>query len=80
MPTLRNALIVGLGSEQRGREIADAMQHLTGTTNGITVGASTGVLGFFGAAVTTRPSGVTVGNVTAVANALANLGLIATTT
>lgn len=78
--TLRNTLVVGLANEMRGNQVADVMQHLTGTTNGITVGASTGVLGFYGAAVTTKPSGVTLNNVTAIANALANLGLIGTTT
>lgn len=85
--TLRNTLIVGLASEQHGGRVADVVQHLTGATNAltvgatnVTVGASTSSLGFYGAAVTARPSGVTLNNVTSIANALANLGLIATTT
>lgn len=85
--TLKNKLIVGLADEAIGSRVADALQHVTGGTNALTIGATSvrvgvsgGSLGFFGAAVTARPSGVTVGNVTAVANALANLGLIGTTT
>lgn len=78
--TLHNRLIVGLADETVGKRVADVIQHVTGTSNGVTVGASTGVLGFYGAAVTTKPTGVTLNNATAIANALANLGLIATTT
>jgi hypothetical protein len=92
--TLRNKLIVGLAAEDAGSRVADVVQHCTGTDAALTispgtltvgaatvsVGATTGRVGFFGAAVTTRPSGVTLNNVTSIANALANLGLIATTT
>jgi hypothetical protein len=84
--TLRNTLIVGLASDQFGNQLAKSLQHLTGATNAltvgatnITVGASTSSLGFYGAAVTAKPTGVTLNNVTALATALANLGLIATT-
>jgi|688.fasta_scaffold01588_13 hypothetical protein len=84
--TLRNTLIVGLASDQFGNQLANSLQHLTGATNAltvgatnITVGASTSSLGFYGAAVTAKPTGVTLNNVTALATALANLGLIATT-
>lgn len=83
---LKAKLIVGLADEEIGSRVADALQHVTGSSNALTVGATTvlvgvtgGSLGFFGSAVTARPSGVTLNNVTAVANALANLGLIATT-
>lgn len=78
MPTLRNALIVGLASEQRGREVADVMQHLTGTTNGITVGASTGVLGFYGATPVVKQQ-CTTGTATAIIAALASIGLVNST-
>jgi hypothetical protein len=84
--SLRNTLIVGLANEQHGGRVADVVQHQTGATNAltvgatnVTVGASTSNLGFYGAAVTAKPTGVTLNNVTAIANALANLGLIATT-
>lgn len=80
--TLRNTLIVGLASDRFGNELTDALQHVTGGTNAITVGAtnvrvgvSGGSLGFFGAAVTSRPA-VAQGNATSAINALANLGLI----
>ena len=85
--TLRNTLIVGLASDQFGNQLANSLQHLTGATNALTVGATNvtvgvtgGSLGFYGAAVTARPTGVTLNNVTSIANALVNLGLIATTT
>jgi hypothetical protein len=46
------------------------------------VGVTSGRLGFFGAAVTTKPVGITAGaaGVTALVTALGNLGLIGTTT
>ena len=92
--SLKNKLIVGLADEDAGSRVANVIQHTTGSANAltispatVTVGASTvslgvsdGRLGFYGAAVTTKPSGVTLNSATAIANALANLGLIATTT
>ena len=83
--TLKNTLVVGLANELHGARVADVVQHQTGATNAltvgatnITVGASTSNLGFYGAAVTAKPTGVTLNNVTAIANALSNLGLITT--
>lgn len=90
--TLRNKLIVGLADETVGLRVADVIQHITGSTDSLTlapssvavgattvsVGGTTSRLGFFGAAVTTRQTGVTAGNVTATQNALVNLGLIST--
>jgi formaldehyde-activating enzyme involved in methanogenesis len=64
-------LIVGLADEAVGRQVANVLANVSAGTNR---------LGFFGSATTVRPTGVTLNNVTAVANALANLGLIATTT
>jgi len=84
MSTLRNTLVVGLASDQFGNQVANVLQHQTGATNALTVGAtnitlgaSTSSLGFYGAAVTTKPT-VTMGNVTSLTNALINLGLITT--
>jgi hypothetical protein len=84
--TLKSKLIVGLADEAIGSQVADALQHVTGGTDALTVGAtkvslgvSGGSLGFFGAAVTARPAAVTV-NATGIAGALINLGLIAGTT
>lgn len=93
MSTLRNTLIVGLASDQFGNQLANSLQHMAGTTNALTVGATVvggaatigvvvgvtgGSLGFFGAAVTAKPTSVTLGNVTSLQTALVNLGLIAT--
>lgn len=84
--SLKAKLVIGLADEEIGNRVANALQHVTGGTNALTVGAtnvrvgvSGGSVGFFGSAVTARPSGVTLNNATAIANALANLGLIATT-
>ena len=83
----RRKIVIGLADQQAGDEVANVVRHTTGTTNALTIGATQlrlgvtgGSVGFFGAAVTARPSGVTLNNVTSIANALANLGLIATTT
>lgn len=92
MSTLRNTLVVGLASDQFGNQVANAVQHMAGTTNALTVGATVvggaatigvvvgvtgGSVGFYGAAVTAKPA-VTLGNVTSLTNALVNLGLIST--
>lgn len=79
--SLKNKLIVGLADEEIGSRVADALQHVTGGTNALTVGAtqvrvgvSGGSVGFLGAAATAA-QGVTLSNVTTVAQALINLGL-----
>jgi hypothetical protein len=61
----RNKLIVGLADNEVGKKVANVISNITG--NG-------GNLGFFGAAATTQ-QGVTLNNVTSVAQALINLGL-----
>lgn len=71
MSDLRAKLIVGLADEAVGARVSNVISNITG-------GAS--ALGFFGSAATVKPAGVTLNNVTAIANALANLGLIGTTT
>lgn len=85
MPTLRNALIVGLASEQRGAQIADIVQNCTGATDGLTVGATnvriglTGTsVGFLGATPATRQQ-CTTNTVTALHACLANFGLVNST-
>lgn len=82
----RSKIIVGLADEEVGTRVADSLQHVTGGTNALTIGAtnvrvgvSGGSVGFFGAAATARPAAVTV-NATGLALALINLGLIAGTT
>lgn len=71
MSDLRAKLVVGLADEAVGARVSNVISNITG-------GAS--ALGFFGSAATVKPTGVTLNNVTAIANALANLGLIGTTT
>jgi hypothetical protein len=87
MSDYRAKLIIGLADEATGGRLHNAVRHVTGSDSALTVsptsfsvGASTSSIGFFGAAVTAKPSGVTLNSATAIANALANLGLIATTT
>ena len=46
----------------------------------VSVGVAAGRISFYGAAVTTKQTGITLNNVTSIAAALVNLGLIATTT
>jgi hypothetical protein len=69
--TVERKLIVGLADEAVGRRVANIVTN---------VSAGPSRLGFFGTAATVKPTGVTLNNVTSVANALVNLGLIATTT
>lgn len=83
--TLRNTLIVGLASERFGGAIADGLQHVTGGTNALTLGATnvrvglTGTsLGFLGATPATRQQ-CTTNTVTALHACLANFGLVNST-
>jgi len=90
--SLRNRLIVGLADIDAGSRVHDVVQHISGTTNAltvtpptvvvgattVTVGASTSSIGFFGAAATVKPTGITAGTtgLTLLQQSLANLGLI----
>lgn len=76
--TTRNTLVVGLANESVGARVSDVIQHITGTTNGITVGASTGVLGFYGATPVVKQQ-CTTGTATAIIAALASIGLVNST-
>jgi hypothetical protein len=71
MSDLRAKLVVGLADEAVGARVANVVSNITGGSS---------ALGFFGAAATVKPTGVTLNSATAIANALVNLGLIATTT
>lgn len=78
---LKAKLIVGLADEEIGSRVADALQHVTGASNALTVGATGVQVGVTGGSVSflgralTGPQGVTLSNVTTVAQALINLGL-----
>jgi len=63
--SLDRKLIVGLADEPTGKRVANIATNIT---------AGTDTLGFFGAAATTQ-QGVTLNNVTSVAQAMINLGL-----
>ena len=69
MPTeaevTRQKIVIGLADETVGKRVSNVLQSITGDA---------GKLGFFGAAATTV-QGVTLSNVTTVAQALINLGL-----
>jgi|688.fasta_scaffold1798485_1 hypothetical protein len=71
----RNQLIIGLADQQLANTIWDELQHLRGSSTGLTVGLSTSSLGFFGVTAVSQQAlttGSTVGNVI---TALKNLGL-----
>lgn len=83
--TLRNTLVVGLANEQHGNALADELQHLTGGTNALTIGATNvrvgvtgGSLGVLGAAPVVRQQ-CTTNTVTALHACLANFGLVSST-
>lgn len=92
--SLLNWLKVGLASDQYGTEVHNRIGNVSGSAAAVTIGGTTAAItapniavgggttasiGFFGSAVTTKPTGVTLNNVTSIAAALANLGLIGTT-
>jgi hypothetical protein len=74
----RNQLIIGLANQQLANTIWDELQHLSGTTNALTIGASTAVLGFFGATGSTRATSAAVTDYASLKVALQNYGLVGT--
>jgi hypothetical protein len=70
--SLKNKIIVGLADEAVGSRVADAVAAVE-TLSGAVTGSATQI-GFLGAAATAA-QGVTLDNVTSVAQALINLGL-----
>jgi len=79
----RAKLVIGLADSQLGNQLWDELQWMSGTTNALTVGATTtnlgvsgGTVGFFGAAGATRQTLASSSNTTAIVAALANLGLV----
>ena len=74
----RNQLIIGLANQQLANTIWDDLQHLTGTTNALTIGASTAVIGFFGATGSTRATSAAVTDYASLKVALQNYGLVGT--
>lgn len=63
--SLKQKIIIGLADEEVGTRVGNVIDNITGSDS---------KLGFFGAAATSA-QGVTLSNVTSVAQALINLGL-----
>lgn len=70
----RNKIVIGLADLSLGNKVANVVANVTASGTATTLGASTGAIGFFASAPTTQ-QGVTLNNVTSVAQALINLGL-----
>lgn len=83
--TLRNTLVVGLANDRFGNAIADELQHMTGASDALTVGATTtrigvagGTVAFFGGTGSTRATSAAVTDFATLKVALQNYGLIGT--
>jgi hypothetical protein len=82
---LRAKLIVGLADEDVGGRVADVVQHVTGTSSALTVGATTtrigvtgGTVAFFGGTGSTRATSAAVTDFASLKTALQNYGLVGT--
>lgn len=81
---LRNKLIVGLADIDAGQAVYAASRHVTASATALTVqapqvvvgSATTSLLGFCGAAATTRASSASVTDYASLKVALQNYGLI----
>lgn len=67
-------IIIGLADAQVGQKVGNIVANVTASGSAVTVGSAAGSLGFFGASPVAK-QGVTLSNVTSVAQALINLGL-----
>jgi hypothetical protein len=83
--SVRQKIIIGLADEQAGNEIGNVVRHTTGTSNALTVGATTlrlgvtgGTLAFFGGTGSTRATSAAVTDFGTLKTALQNYGLIGT--
>lgn len=83
--SVRQKIIIGLADEQAGNEIGNVVRHTTGTSNALTVGATTlrlgvtgGTLAFFGGTGSTRATSAAVADFATLKTALQNYGLIGT--
>lgn len=82
---LRAKLIVGLADEEIGSRVANVIQHATGTSSALTVGATTtrigvagGTVAFFGGTGSTLATSAAVTDFATLKTALQNYGLIGT--
>jgi hypothetical protein len=74
----RNQLIIGLANQQLANTIWDELQHLSGSTNALSIGASTASLGFFGTTPSTQPILTNASTAAQIVTALVGLGLAKT--
>jgi hypothetical protein len=83
--SLKTTLIIGLADEEIGSRVADAVQHVTGASDAVTVGATStrvgvagGTVAFFGGTGSTRATSAAVTDFATLKTALQNYGLIGT--
>jgi hypothetical protein len=83
--SLKAKLIIGLADEEIGSRVADSLQHLTGVSDALTVGATTtrvgvsgGTVAFFGGTGSTRATSAAVTDFASLKVALQNYGLVGT--
>jgi hypothetical protein len=83
--SLKTKIIIGLADEEIGSRVADAIQHVTGASDAVTVGATNtrvgvagGTVAFFGGTGSTRATSAAVTDFGTLKTALQNYGLIGT--
>jgi hypothetical protein len=83
--SLKTKIIIGLADEEIGSRVADAVQHVTGASDAVTVGATStrvgvagGTVAFFGGTGSTRATSAAVTDFASLKTALQNYGLIGT--
>jgi hypothetical protein len=83
--SVRRKIVIGLADQQAGDEVANVVRHTTGTTNALTVGATTlrlgvagGTVAFFGGTGSTRATSAAVTDFASLKTALQVYGLIGT--
>jgi hypothetical protein len=83
--SFKTKIVIGLADEEVGSRVADALQHVTGVSNALTVGATTvrvgvtgGTVAFFGGTGSTRATSAAVTDFASLKVALQNYGLVGT--
>jgi hypothetical protein len=83
--SVRRKIVIGLADQQAGDEVGNVVRHTTGTTDALTVGATTlrlgvsgGTVAFFGGTGSTRATSAAVTDFATLKTALQVYGLIGT--
>ena len=83
--SIRQKIIIGLADVQAGDEIGNVVRHTTGTTNALTIGATTlrlgvtgGTVAFFGGTGSARATSAAVTDFATLKTALQAYGLVGT--